>query len=234
MNSVSYLSVYCWASLTSHIFILLLYFTKQEPIKIIHFNSANPVCHAFDSEAKDGHDLLIGLNSGDGDYLHPSNFFSISRSKLTILPVSYILLTELLNVQTSTPFWPLSFACLNDLSIWFYPLACVHLEPSFYKIWHGDCGTVYSASLRQQLQDVGKKLVGALHYNKDGSINGSRCNAVAWVPNAEGLFVAGHADGNAYVYDKSKEGGGDVPFPPVKDTTQFSISHARSSKVILH
>jgi WD40 repeat protein len=112
--------------LTSHVFILLLYFTKQEPIKIIHFNSANPVCHAFDSEAKDGHDLLVGLNSGD----------------------------------------------------------------------------VYSASLRQQLQDVGKKLVGALHYNKDGSINGSRCNAVAWVPNAEGLFVAGHADGNVYVYDK--------------------------------
>ncbi|CAM6010423.1 unnamed protein product [Sphagnum balticum] len=126
----------------------------KEPIKIIHFNSANPVCHAFDSEAKDGHDLLVGLNSGD----------------------------------------------------------------------------VYSASLRQQLQDVGKKLVGALHYNKDGSINGSRCNAVAWVPNAEGLFVAGHADGNVYVYDKSKDGGGDVPFPPVKDTTQFSISHARSSK----
>jgi hypothetical protein len=110
----------------------------------------------------------------------------------------------------------------------------VHLDPSFYKIWHGDCGTVYSASLRQQLQDVGKKLVGALHYNKDGSINGSRCNAVAWVPNAEGLFVVGHADGNVYVYDKSKDGGGDVPFPPVKDTTQFSISHARSSKVISH
>lgn len=103
--------------MTSHVFILLLYFTKQEPIKIIHFNSANPVCHAFDSEAKDGHDLLVGLNSGDGDYLYPSKFFSISRSKLTILLVSYILLTELFNVQTSTPFWPLSFACLNDLSV---------------------------------------------------------------------------------------------------------------------
>ena len=30
---------------------------------------------------------------------------------------------------------------------------------------------VYSVSLRQQLQDVGKKLVGAHHYNKDGSVN---------------------------------------------------------------
>lgn len=26
-------------------------------------------------------------------------------------------------------------------------------------------------SLRQQLQDIGKKLVGAHHYNKDGSVN---------------------------------------------------------------
>jgi hypothetical protein len=50
------------------------------------------MCHAFDPDAKDGHDLLIGLNSGD-------------------------------------------------------------------------------VSLRQQLQDVSKKLVGALHYNKDGSVN---------------------------------------------------------------
>lgn len=30
---------------------------------------------------------------------------------------------------------------------------------------------VYTVSLRQQLQDVSKKLVGALHYNKDGSVN---------------------------------------------------------------
>lgn len=30
---------------------------------------------------------------------------------------------------------------------------------------------VYSISLRQQLQDVGKKLVGAQHYNKEGSVS---------------------------------------------------------------
>ncbi|KAF8395206.1 hypothetical protein HHK36_019149 [Tetracentron sinense] len=66
----------------------------KDPIKSIHFSNSNPVCHAFDSEAKDGHDLLIALHSGD----------------------------------------------------------------------------VYSVSLRQQLQDVGKKLVGAQHYNKDGSV----------------------------------------------------------------
>ena len=29
---------------------------------------------------------------------------------------------------------------------------------------------VYSSSLRQQLQDSGKKLVGAHHYNKEGAV----------------------------------------------------------------
>ncbi|GER47206.1 transducin/WD40 repeat-like superfamily protein [Striga asiatica] len=68
---------------------------EKDPIKSLQFGNSNPVCHAFDSEAEDEHDLLIGLSSGD----------------------------------------------------------------------------VYSVSLRQQLQDVGKKLVGAHHYNKDGSVN---------------------------------------------------------------
>ncbi|MFS7907394.1 hypothetical protein Hanom_Chr01g00070851 [Helianthus anomalus] len=68
---------------------------EKDPIKSISFGNSNPVCHAFDSKAKDGHDFLIGLNTGD----------------------------------------------------------------------------VYSGSLRLQLQDVGKKLVGAHHYNKDGALN---------------------------------------------------------------
>lgn len=68
---------------------------EKDPVKSIHFSNSNPTCHAFDQDSKDGHDLLIGLNTGD----------------------------------------------------------------------------VYSVSLRQQLQDVGKKLVGAQHYNKDGSVS---------------------------------------------------------------
>lgn len=44
---------------------LLLLLLLQDPIKAIHFSNSNPVCHAFDQDAKDGHDLLIGLNSGD-------------------------------------------------------------------------------------------------------------------------------------------------------------------------
>ncbi|KAG8374244.1 hypothetical protein BUALT_Bualt11G0111100 [Buddleja alternifolia] len=69
-------------------------------------------------------------------------------------------------------------------------------------------GDVYSVSLRQQLQDVGKKLVGAQHYNKDGAIN-----------TRQEIDSCGNKDGS-----------GDPSFPVIKDQTQFSISHARYSK----
>ncbi|XP_061374234.1 uncharacterized protein LOC133316494 [Gastrolobium bilobum] len=136
------------------IFISDLNSQDKDPIKSIHFSNSNPTCHAFDQDSKDGHDLLIGLSTGD----------------------------------------------------------------------------VYSVSVRQQLQDVGKKLVGAQHYNKDGSVNNSRCTCIAWVPGGDGAFVVAHADGNLYVYEKNKDGAGDSSFPILKDQTQFSVSHARYSK----
>uniref|UniRef100_A0A7C9DZ31 Uncharacterized protein n=1 Tax=Opuntia streptacantha TaxID=393608 RepID=A0A7C9DZ31_OPUST len=136
------------------IFISDLNSQDKDPIKSIHFSNSNPLCHAFDPDAKDGHDLLIGLNSGD----------------------------------------------------------------------------VYSVSLRQQLQDLGKKLVGAHHYNKDGTVNNSRCTSIAWVPKGDGAFVVAHADGNLYVYEKNKDGAADPSFPAAKDQTQFSVAHARTSK----
>ncbi|XP_051130383.1 probable catabolite repression protein creC [Andrographis paniculata] len=126
----------------------------KDPIKSIHFSNSNPICHAYDPDAKDGHDLLIGLSSGD----------------------------------------------------------------------------VYSVSLRQQFQDVGKKLVGAQHYNKDGCVNNSRCTSVAWIPNGVGSFLAAHADGNLYLYEKNKDISGDSAFPAIKDQTQFFVSHARNNK----
>lgn len=46
--------------------ISFFFFFTQDPIKSLHFSTSNPICHSFDPEAKDGHDLLIGLNSGDG------------------------------------------------------------------------------------------------------------------------------------------------------------------------
>ncbi|XP_026414802.1 probable catabolite repression protein creC [Papaver somniferum] len=136
------------------IFISDLNTPDKDPIKSLHFSSLNPVCHAFDPESKDGHDLLIGLYSGD----------------------------------------------------------------------------VYSLSLRQQLQDVGKRLVGAQHHNKDGLVNCSRCTSIAWVPGGDGTFVVAHADGNLYIYDKNKESSADTSLPVIKDQTQFSVAHTRSSR----
>ncbi|XP_013614756.1 dystrophia myotonica WD repeat-containing protein [Brassica napus] len=138
------------------IFICDLNSQDKDPVKSIHFSNSNPMCHAFDPDAKDGHDLLIGLNSGD----------------------------------------------------------------------------VYTVSLRQQLQDVSKKLVGALHYNKDGSANNSRCTSIAWVPGGDGAFVVAHADGNLYVYEKNKDSATDSTFPAIKDPTQFSVDKAKNSKSI--
>ncbi|CAI0472362.1 unnamed protein product [Linum tenue] len=141
------------------IFVSDLNSQDKDPIKSIHFSNSNPVCHAFDPDARDGHDLVIGLSSGD----------------------------------------------------------------------------VYSVSLRQQLQDIGKKLVGAQHHNKDGSVTNrqdyhSRCTSIAWVPGGDGAFVVAHADGNLYVYEKNKDGAGDTSFPLIKDQALFSVSHARYSK----
>ncbi|KAB2047159.1 hypothetical protein ES319_A13G026500v1 [Gossypium barbadense] len=141
-------------NVSDSIFISDLNSQDKDPIKSIHFSNSNPVCHAFDQDAKNGHDLLIGLNSGD----------------------------------------------------------------------------VYSVSLRQQLQDVGKKLVGAQHYNKDGSVNNSHCTSIAWIPGGDGAFVVAHADGNMYIYEKNKDCAGDSSFPVIKDQTQFSVAHARHSK----
>ncbi|CAN8279123.1 unnamed protein product [Cochlearia groenlandica] len=136
------------------IFVCDLNSQDKDPVKSIHFSNSNPMCHAFDPDAKDGHDLLIGLNSGD----------------------------------------------------------------------------VYTVSLRQQLQDVSKKLVGAMHYNKDGSVNNSRCTSIAWVPGGDRAFVVAHADGNLYVYEKNKDGATDSTFPAIKDSLQFSVDKAKYSK----
>lgn len=103
----------------------------QDPIKAIHFSNSNPVCHAFDSDVKDGHDLLIGLQSGDGKF---GGLFFIH--------------------------FPLHFLLWSNAN---------YIIALYNNVLNGDL--VYSVSLRQQLQDLGKKLVGAQHYNKDGAIN---------------------------------------------------------------
>ncbi|KAF5940703.1 hypothetical protein HYC85_021870 [Camellia sinensis] len=156
----------------------------KDPIKSIIFSNSNPVCHAFDTDAKDGHDLLIGLNSGD----------------------------------------------------------------------------VYSVSLRQQLQDVGKKLVGAQHYNKDGCVNNRQgfysiilalykfvVQVLLGFPMEMALSLllmqmeictcmkrqALNINRCTFhgLLNFNKDGSGDPSFPLIKDQTQFSVAHARYSKV---
>jgi hypothetical protein len=51
----------------SHVIEVCALLCFQEPIKAIQFSNANPVCHQFDDDAKDGNDLLIGLSTGDGE-----------------------------------------------------------------------------------------------------------------------------------------------------------------------
>uniref|UniRef100_N1R478 Uncharacterized protein n=1 Tax=Aegilops tauschii TaxID=37682 RepID=N1R478_AEGTA len=116
-------------------------------------------------------------------------------------------------------------------------------------------GDVYSMSLRQQLQEPGRKPVASQHYNRGdkdgmsisrhtlfgtlkqstaeqifGSTNLCRCTSVAWVPECEGMFVVSHSDGNLYVYDKCRDGNTECTFPAIKDPAQLMVSHAKSSK----
>jgi hypothetical protein len=67
---------------------LMLSSIFQDPIKVILFSGGIPVCHAFDPDAKDGHDLLIGMNTGDGVYNYPGH-----KLKLLILMSLWVKLT---------------------------------------------------------------------------------------------------------------------------------------------
>uniref|UniRef100_A0A0E0R4W4 Uncharacterized protein n=1 Tax=Oryza rufipogon TaxID=4529 RepID=A0A0E0R4W4_ORYRU len=102
----------------------------RRPVKRICFSDMKPLCHAFDSEAKDGHDLIVGL-------------FNVIEAAV-----------------------------------------------------EGTC----------------------------------RCTGVAWVPGHEGFFVVSNADGNLFVYDKSKDVNTDWTFPTVEDQSEMKISYAKSSK----
>ncbi|KAF8969786.1 WD40-repeat-containing domain protein [Flammula alnicola] len=50
--------------------------------------------------------------------------------------------------------------------------------------------------------------------NKQGSISGSPCTAVRWVPSSATLFLVSHADGTIIVYDKEREDGTFTPQDP--------------------
>lgn len=50
--------------------------------------------------------------------------------------------------------------------------------------------------------------------NKGGSISGSPCTAVRWVPSSSTLFLVSHADGTIIVYDKERDDGVFSPQDP--------------------
>lgn len=50
--------------------------------------------------------------------------------------------------------------------------------------------------------------------NIQGSISGSPCTAVRWVPSSSTLFLVSHADGTIIVYDKERDDGVFSPQDP--------------------
>lgn len=67
--------------------------------------------------------------------------------------------------------------------------------------------------------------------NKNGLINSSPIISIAWLPNKENLFVAGHADGDLVVYDKEKEDEKFVPeVLPSSDESKFQVRKSVQSR----
>ena len=52
-----------------------------------------------------------------------------------------------------------------------------------------------------------------------GSISGSPCTAVRWVPLSPTLFLVSHADGTIIVYDKERDDGTFIPQDPITGTS---------------
>ncbi|KAH9484123.1 putative catabolite repression protein creC [Psilocybe cubensis] len=64
--------------------------------------------------------------------------------------------------------------------------------------------------------------------NKQGSISGSPCTAVRWVPSSSTLFLVSHADGTIIVYDKERDDGTFTPQDPNSGTNDASSNFVSS------
>ncbi|KAI8556345.1 hypothetical protein RHMOL_Rhmol05G0245500 [Rhododendron molle] len=78
------------------IFISDLNSQDKDPLKSINFSNSNPVCHAFDPDAKDGHDLLIGLISGDVESTKEGFQLFMGSEKMKMQDARFMGLAELL------------------------------------------------------------------------------------------------------------------------------------------
>jgi len=68
-----------------------------------------------------------------------------------------------------------------------------------------ELAAVVLMSVRAQLQLGGglARPAASLAINIDGSVNGSRCVAAAWVPGSQGRsFITAHRDGGVYLHQK--------------------------------
>ncbi|KAL2938298.1 WD repeat-containing protein 20 [Bienertia sinuspersici] len=188
-------------------------------LSFVGVNGANKVVAATTKTASIG-------NSSNGGSLPMANFDG--KGLYIIFNVGDTLYIGDLNTQEKDPIKSINFANSNPVCHTFNPEA--NAKDGHDLLIGLNSGEVYTVSLRQQLQDIGKKLIGAQVYNKDGSINNSRCTSLAWVPQGNGAFVVAHADGNFYVYEKGKDATIDSSFSLIKDPTHFSVAHAKSNK----
>jgi WD40 repeat protein len=80
-------------------------------------------------------------------------------------------------------------------------------------------------------QQTGKEMNSSPYLSKTdngtkGSISGSPCTSVRWVPGSTTLFLASHADGTIIIYDVEREDGSFTPLDP--NTTPSSASNIPS------
>ncbi|KAG1369891.1 hypothetical protein COCNU_15G002570 [Cocos nucifera] len=106
------------------IFISDLNSQDKDPIKSIHFSNSNPICHAFDAGSKDGHDLLIGLHSGDAVAL--------------VLPGCQKVMVLLLLVMLMEIYMYMKRA---RMGLWIVPFLLSRIKPSFLLRMHGQVDT---------------------------------------------------------------------------------------------
>ncbi|KAK2972139.1 hypothetical protein RJ640_007200 [Escallonia rubra] len=184
------------------VFISDLNSQDKDPIKSIHFSNSNPVCHAFDMDAKDGHDLLIGFNSGDGSKFDGILVHALlNGSKCDILPRLFAIFLEasilLINIS------PMCNKKGLSLMVTFR---------SVCKKLHGNM--LAFVLLRIIILLCRCTSIAWVPYG-GGTFVVAHADGNFYVYEKASLF---------------KDGSGDPSFPAIKDQTQFSVLHARYSK----
>ncbi|KAL1153450.1 hypothetical protein V6Z11_A09G177000 [Gossypium hirsutum] len=189
------------------IFISDLNSQEKDPIKSIHFSNSNPVCHAFDQDAKEGHDLLIGLNSADD-----SSYRTLERSLLGHIITIKMVVSITGKIKNTTSF--IHFFDILKVKDSFNLFSL----PKFFSKPPCSAGSVLGLT--------------ACRCTSIAWVPGGDGTFV--VAHADGnMYVYEKASSNnfkAVFHLGNKDGAGDSSFSVIKDQTQFSVAHARYSK----